>query len=217
MSIIQAINHLKASNCLTKFRFNMLPDKPQNTNTTFIKISCMLLAGWTPLVFGLTQAESEVLSNYDGVVGTAPANKTISAAGFAVQDNQNSAQTYIFFTQTLANQIYYEVRLWGAYNYMTQNPLFPSVNVSNINNPPGYGFSGFIGYNFHVSELLDLTPYFRSNYLNNMNLVYADTNGNYINSVAISGYLGAKFSFKLLKTFSNSIKLTKSFYLLAYH
>ena len=54
-------------------------------------------------------AESTIIANYDDVIGTAPRGQTISAAGAAVEETQNGAQAYGFFTQTLANDIYYEV------------------------------------------------------------------------------------------------------------
>ena len=106
-------------------------------------------------------AESALLNNYDGVIGTASKGKTISAAGAAVEDTLNGAQAYGFFTQTLSNDVYYEVRAYGRYNYMATNPIFPSISASTANNPMGYGFSGFLGYNFHPTELLDITPYVR--------------------------------------------------------
>ncbi len=147
-------------------------------------------------------SESAALNNYSGVVGTAPRDVTISSAGAALQQGPNNAQAYLFFSQTLANRLYYEVRAYGAYNYMTQNPIFPSVAVSNIQNPPGWGGSALLGYNFHASDALDITPYVRFNYYRNMLLVYEDSNGNYINSKALTGLVGSKFTFKMLKGLS---------------
>jgi len=147
-------------------------------------------------------SESAILGAYDGLLGNAPKDETITSAGIGVQETPNNAQGYLFFSQTLANQIYYEARVWGAYNYMTQNPIFNSVPVSNIQNPMGTGFSGFLGYNFHVNELVDMTPYFRMNYFKNFQLVYEDSNGNYINSTTLAGFLGLKISFKELKYFT---------------
>ncbi len=158
-----------------------------------------LMLGMWAIKSSAMASESAILSDYLGVVGTAPSAVAITSAGAALQQGPNNAQGYLFFSQTLVNRLYYELRIYGAYNYMTQNPIFPSVAVSNIQNPPGWGGSGFLGYNFHASETLDITPYVRINYLKNMLLVYEDSNGNYINSVALSGYLGGKFSFKLIK------------------
>ncbi len=154
---------------------------------------------------GLTEKNSEssgILAKYDGIVGNAPKDVTVSSAGIGIQETPNNTQAYLFFSQTLANQIYYEVRVWGAYNYMTQNPIFTSVPVSNIQNPPGTGFSGFFGYNFHVNEHIDMTPYARMNYFKNFQLVYEDSNGNYINSTTLAGFLGLKISFKETKYFT---------------
>ncbi len=146
-------------------------------------------------------SESAILAAYDGVIGNAPKNDTVTSAGIGVQETPNNTQGYLFFSQTLANQIYYEARVWGAYNYMTQNPLFDSVPVSSIQNPLGSGFSGFLGYNFHVNEYIDMTPYARLNYFHNFQLVYEDKNGNYINSTTLGGYLGLKVSFLQMKKY----------------
>lgn len=149
-----------------------------------------------------TSESSATLAKYDGIVGNAPKDVTVSSAGVGIQETPNNTQAYLFFSQTLANQIYYEVRVWGAYNYMTQNPIFDSVPVSNIQNPLGTGFSGFLGYNFHVNEHIDMTPYARMNYFKNFQLVYEDSNGNYINSTTLAGFLGLKISFKETKYFT---------------
>ena len=70
-------------------------------------------------------------------------------------------------------------------NYMATNPIFPSISASTANNPMGYGFSGFLGYNFHPTELLDITPYVRFNYLQNMIVVYENTDGDYIDRKSV--------------------------------
>ena len=147
-------------------------------------------------------AESALLHSYDGAIGTAPKGKTISAAGAAVEDTLNGAQAYGFFTQTLANDVYYEIRAYGRYNYMATNPIFPSISASTANNPLGYGFSGFLGYNFHPTELLDITPYVRFNYLRDMIVVFENTDGDYIHSSTLTEMLGAKFTFKVSKGFT---------------
>lgn len=161
-----------------------------------------LASGFLAAASAQSLSESAVLNNYDGVIGTAPKGKTISAAGAAFEDTLNGANVYGFFTQTLANDIYYEVRAYGRYNYMATNPIFPTIPASNANNPMGYGFSGFLGYNFHPSELLDITPYIRFNYLRNMTAVLENTDGEYIHSSTYTGMLGAKFSFKVIKNFT---------------
>lgn len=151
---------------------------------------------------GKSALAESALANYDGVLGSAPEDVTITASGFALQDTPSSAQGYLFFSQTLKNQFYYEARLWGAYNYMSQNPIFPSVQASTVQNPPGYGSTGIFGYNFHATTLLDITPYLQMNYFKNMVLVYADSTGNYINSTAIAGFVGTKLIFKVNKVFT---------------
>lgn len=149
----------------------------------------------------------QALENYSGALGTAPKNITITATGSAIQQTPNSTQGYLFFTQTLSNQIYYEVRLWAAYNYMSQNPIFPNVSVSSIQNPPGWGASGFLGYNFHPCDLMDITPFYRFDYYDNMTIVYEDNMGNYIHSKAWGSYLGIKLVFQELRYSSPFINI----------
>ncbi len=175
----------------------------------------LLMTLWISPSFAVTQnnvnesgvtnqklSESQILANYSGVIGTTPSGHTVSAAGVALEQWPNATQSYLFFTQNLANDIYYEVRAYGRYNDKSMNPVFSSVPVSNINNPVGYGFTGILGYNFHPSEFMDITPYVRLNYLDNMNVVYEDTNGNFINSKGWTAMLGTKFAFKVVKGFT---------------
>ncbi|MDD3266299.1 MAG: hypothetical protein PHC75_03870 [Burkholderiales bacterium] len=147
-------------------------------------------------------ADDKFESNYiDDVVGDAPTGVTVSSAGIAFEEVQNGAQSYVYFSQTLANDIYYEARLYGKYNYLSQNPLV-NVPVSNIKNPPGFGGSAFVGYNFHPTETFDVTPYLRFNYLNNMAVVYEDSNGNFMNSIGYAEMLGVRLAFKVIKDFT---------------
>ena len=127
-------------------------------------------------------AEMLKLSEYTGVLGTAPRGDTISAAGVALEEGPTGPDAYVFFSQTLSNGFYYEGRIYGKYNMLTQNPVFPEVPASFETNPLGYKGVVKVGYNFHVSKLLDITPYLRLEAGRDFSLVYADTNGNYIHS-----------------------------------
>lgn len=69
-------------------------------------------------------AEKEKLTNYTGVIGTAPVNKTISATGASIEETPSGPQVFIFWTQTLANGFYYEGRLYGKYNTQITKPIF---------------------------------------------------------------------------------------------
>ncbi len=142
-------------------------------------------------------AEQAKLNNYSGVPGTAPKDKTVSATGAALEETQSGPQIYAFFTQTLANGFYYEGRLYAKYNMLTQNPAFPNIQPSEENNPPGYKGVVKLGYNFHVTDDYDITPYLRLEAGNNMSIVYADNNGNYVNSTNYALLPGFKQTFKL--------------------
>lgn len=142
-------------------------------------------------------AEEQKLDVYSGVIGTAPKDKTISSTGAALEETPSGPQMFVFWTQTLANGLYYEARLYGKYNMRSQNPAFPDVAPSDEDNPNGYKGVVKVGYNFHVTNIYDITPYLRVEAGNNMSLVYADTLGDYIHSVNYAILPGFKQTFKL--------------------
>ncbi|MCC2626176.1 MAG: hypothetical protein K0R14_2049 [Burkholderiales bacterium] len=157
------------------------------------------------------QTESYVLQQYSGVQGTAPKHDTVSSSGAAFELLPNGTNVYGFFSQTLANDIYYEARLYGRYNYVTANPNIPGIPASDENPPLGYGIVGILGYNFHPNSSVDITPYVRLNAYNNMGPVYADTDGDYIHSTTYALLLGGKLVFKATSVFSPFINIWSGF------
>lgn len=144
-----------------------------------------------------TDDEQAKLKKYSGVVGTAPKQDTITTAGGAFQASPNATNFYVFFSQTLANDVYYEMRLLTRYNYASSNPNIPGIPPSDLNPPMGYGVNGFIGYNFHPADKVNLTPYLRVNWGKNIGgPVLDDSNGDYINSTTYAILPGAKLSFR---------------------
>ena len=144
-------------------------------------------------------AEQNKLSNYSGVLGTAPLDKTVSATGATVEETPSGPQLFIFWTQTLANGFYYEARFYTKYNMRSQNPAFPDVPTSAENNPAGYKEVIKLGYNFHVTSIYDITPYLRLEQGNNISVVYQDTNGDYIHSTDYAILPGFKQTFKMTR------------------
>ena len=140
-------------------------------------------------------SESQILANYDGVVGDAPKQETISNAGASIEFTPNANQYYAYFAQVLSNGIYYEGRLYASNNYLSSLPLV-TVPVSGVSNPWGYGVTVKLGYNFHISEDAEITPYLRMNAYENMGLVYADNLGDNINSRTYSYFIGSKLAFR---------------------
>lgn len=145
--------------------------------------------------------EKEKLSEYTGVPGTAPRGNTITAAGSAVEEVPSGADAFLFFTQTLSNGFYYEGRLYGKYNMLTQNPVFPSIPASSEDNPLGYKGVVKLGYNFHVTNVLDITPYLRLEAGQDYGAVYSDTQGNTIHSQLLAFLPGFKQTFNLTHNF----------------
>lgn len=152
------------------------------------------------------------LANYSGIIGTAPKSQTITAAGSAFEASPNATNFYVFFTQTLSNDIYYEVRLVGRYNYAsTSNPSIPGIPQSDINPPMGYATNLFLGYNFHPAENVNVTPYLRINLGTNIGPVYDDSNGDYLNSQTYAILPGVKVSFKASPVLSPYINIWGGF------
>lgn len=152
-------------------------------------------------------AEQQKIESYSGDLGTAPIDKTISSTGAALEETPSGPQVFAFFSQTLANGLYYEGRLYTKYNMQSQNPAFPDVPASSENNPEGYKAVFKLGYNFHITDDYDITPYLRLEAGKNMSLVYADTEGNYINSTNYAILPGFKQTFKLSDKFAPYIDI----------
>jgi hypothetical protein len=153
------------------------------------------------------QSESQVEKEYSGIVGTGIKHTTVSAAGAAVEFAPSAANFYVFFTQTLDSGIYYEGRLYTRDNYTAQNPIYPSVPISNENNPWGYGAVVKLGYDFHPSETVDLIPYLRVNAYNNMSVVYEDSDGDSIHSTTLAVLPGMKIAYKVTPQFNPYVDL----------
>lgn len=164
-------------------------------------ISCVLMWGvWADPSTG--RNESAVLSEYTGLEGTAPKKETISNAGSALEFLPNGTNIFGFFSQTTATDVYYEIRLYGRYNYVTANPNIPGIPASNENPPPGYDVTGILGYNFHPTQAVNLTPFIRINVAYNMGPVYSDTNGDYVNSTTYAYLIGGKLAVQASPTLS---------------
>ncbi len=152
------------------------------------------------------------LHEYSGVVGTAPKQETVTTSGGAFEASPNGTNFYVFFSQTLANDVYYEIRLLTRYNYASSNPNIPGVPASELNPPMGYGTNWFLGYNFHPAPNVNLTPYLRVNLSQNMSgPVLDDTNGDYVNSTTYATLVGAKVSFRASPVLSPYINIWGGF------
>ena len=165
----------------------------------------------TSIVGQQKETESQILLQYSGVIGTGVKNQTVSAAGGAVEFWPIALQSYAFFTQTLANGIYYELRAYTSYNYISQNPMFPTVPISNMSNTEGYGFLARLGYDFNINQYIDLIPYVRLSNFYDMLLVYKDSNVNSINSVAYAVLPGIKIAYKVTPVFNPYIDISAGF------
>ena len=93
--------------------------------------------------------ESQKLTAYSGVIGTAPKHFTVSSVGGAFEIAPNNISTYELFSQTLANDFYYELRLIQRITFDTPNPAIPGLNASDVNNPLGYGVDSSMKCNSH--------------------------------------------------------------------
>jgi hypothetical protein len=155
----------------------------------------------------LTETESQLFGQYGGVVGTAPTNQTISNAGVAIEFWPNANNFFGFFSQTLANNIYYEIRLYGRNNYQSANPDIPNLPTPTGSVPMGYGISTFLGYNFHVNPVTDITPYLRVNLYKDMGPVYNNNQGDFIDSNTYALLVGGKLAFRVNTIFAPYINI----------
>lgn len=140
-------------------------------------------------------AERAKLEAYSGVLGTAPANKTITSVGVATEELVSGPDAFIYFSQTRANGFYYEGRLYGKYNMNSQDPAFSNVPQTAENNPNGGKLVIKLGYSFNATDSYVLTPYLRLEAGHNWSMVYSDTNGDKITSSNYAILPGIKQTF----------------------
>ena len=161
------------------------------------------------------ESEAAKMNQYSGTLDTAPKGQTVSSAGGAIEFAPSNSSQYVFYGQTLSNDIFYEIRAYNRLNYNAANPSTPNIPASNISNPDGYGFVEKLGYNFHTNDRVDISPYVRLGQAYDMGPVYNDTGDNgqsdYINSYNWTILLGSKFSFKMVKNFTPYFDLSSGF------
>ena len=127
--------------------------------------------------------------------------KPINQAGPAYESRLNLSAVYIFVNQLLTNQVFYELRAYGAYNYIFKNAPNEIPN-SNQNPPLGYGGALLLGYNFAISTKFSFLPFIRIQALKNMVEAYRDTFGNKITSMNYAALLGGKLSRRVTDNFA---------------
>lgn len=149
--------------------------------------------------------------DYTGILGTGVAGKTVSATGAAFELSPSGTNYYGFWTQTLANGLYYEGRLLTRYNYIAQNPATPGVPVGDENPPMGYGAVIKLGYDFKLKNAVQIVPYVRFNAYKNVSVTYADTDGTNIDSTTIGYFIGSKLAYKVTPFFNPYIDLSGGF------
>ena len=139
--------------------------------------------------------------------GNSSKTVSISQLGVAYEGHQSYSHFYAFFNKLCANQIYYELRAYFTYHYISQNP--PSITIvpntlfiTDEKNPLGTGGSGILGYQFFINSKVSFMPFIRVQDLSNTMVAYEDKKGNALNSVNYTGYLGAKLSMAVNDNFA---------------
>lgn len=127
-------------------------------------------------------AEKDKLAKFTGNEGSAPKGKTISTLNLTGEEAETGPSIYTFWSQTLRNGVYYQFRITGKYTLNTKPPPFANIPYSAIHNPKGYKGMFKAGYDFHLNSRVQLIPFLRVEKGKNMLLVYADDDGNYIES-----------------------------------
>lgn len=114
---------------------------------------------------------------------------------------------YLFFNQLMTNHVFYEVRAYEVYNYISNSSL-PQSLVSTSSSGAhqhhllGYGGVGILGYNINVTPNMAILPSIRVQAFTNNFIVYLDSLGNQIGSNDYGFSMGAKISQRLTEVFA---------------
>ena len=165
------------------------------------------------VVSGIAEADNTTTqignSYFQEPENTAPDKKPkkITQVGAAMEEHQTFDALYLFLNQILPNHIFYELRAYGVYNYITQNPptrpIVPGViPVSSERHQLGYGGVGILGYNIAINPNVSFMPFIRLQDIINTFAAYRDTLGNEIHSDNYSAFLGAKLSLRVNNKFA---------------
>ncbi len=118
---------------------------------------------------------------------------------------------YAFFSQVINKHWYWEVRSYAVRSFITIAPPAnrngfvipnPGLAIDDQDNQWGGGVVGKIGYIFHPTKLVSLTPYFRLQYFLNNTNHYEDDKGNKIETQIASYLAGLKLSMDINDIFS---------------
>lgn len=133
--------------------------------------------------------------------------KPISQIGPAVELRQDYADFYLFLNQLYANHIFYELRAYAIYRYITAPPPPPDfspriISAADERNLLGYGGIGIFGYNFELNPNVSFMPFIRLQALTNSAAAYKDSFGNEVDSINYTGLLGGKLSMRVTDIFA---------------
>lgn len=150
---------------------------------------------------------SQSLDNQIGNSYFAEESKTVSQLGIATEEHQQFANLFIFLNQYFKNHIFYELRLYGIYHYLTQNPpelslVSKEILVSDERHPLGYGYAGILAYNFDINSNVSFMPFIRGQGIKNTGIAYKDIYGNQINSTNFIALGGGKLSMRVNTVFA---------------
>lgn len=154
----------------------------------------------------LADVASSNINNISSGENTNNSLPTISSitnqVGIAYEGRSSYADGYAFFNQLLNNTVFYELRAYYIYNYISSSRVISGVTPSNQDNVDGTGVVGILGYNIPLNSNVTFMPFIRLQLLTNTVSAYEDSFGNKINSVNYSALLGGKLSMKVNDVFS---------------
>ncbi len=151
--------------------------------------------------------EKEKLAEYTGNEGSAPKGVKISTINVTAEEARSGPEAYVFWSQTLANGIYYQFRLTGKYALHTEPPPFEKIPFSSENTPNGYKGMVKVGYDVHLTSNMQLIPFLRLELAKNMTLVYQDREGDYRHSTNYALLSGCKLVIVAASVFSPYVEL----------
>lgn len=122
----------------------------------------------------------------------------IRQLGAAYEQNTGGASWfYPFFDYLASNNLYYEIRAYFVYNYISHASALQDVPISSQNNVIGEGVRGFLGYLIPITPKFTVLPFLGLWYIHNAFFTYSDNLGNSISSNSYIPTLGAKLSLEL--------------------
>lgn len=127
-----------------------------------------------------------------------PEKWAVSQIGFAFEERPNYANAYLFTNQLINKHWYYELRTYGIYNWIVNNPpkdrIDPLPLARDEKNQWGWGGVAIFGHVFDLCDKVTFMPFFRLQAQKNASYTYRDKFHNRVDSRTLYYLIGGKLS-----------------------